>query len=269
MTIKGFRKCSVPVGTSGDWAIERFTLDRTYIPASAPGAEIMQYISGNPIRDIAPGTYTRLTRRDFEAGREVVVMSDTDAEMREHAAFVRRARRHGSQGRVLVFGLGLGVCVEALLLNGGVGHVDVVELSDDVRALTGPHLLTRYGGKPGNGGRLAIHAGDVNTWEPPDPAMRWSEVWIDIWDTISDTHTTQMAALRSRFANRTSGAVGCWAEDQGRRMDAAYLAVDQLRCELGDALHDMPIPDRIERARKRTHEIVLKQARMGTGRMDV
>ena len=263
--IKGFRKCSVPVGASGDWAISRFTLDRTHVPANAPHAEIMQYISGNPIRDVAPGTYTRLTRRDSETGLEVVVMSDTDAEMREHAAFVRRARRHGSQGRVLVFGLGLGVCVEALLLNGGVGHVDVVELSDDVRALTGPHLLARYGGKPGNGGRLAIHAGEANTWEPPDPAMRWSEVWIDIWDTISDSHMAQMTALRSRFTDRASGAVGCWAEDQGKRMDAAYLAVDQIRCELGDALYAMPIPERIERARKRTNAILLIRAAEGKG----
>jgi len=248
--IKGFKKCDVPCGTSGDWTISRFTLEHMHVPSEgSPYNMILNAISGNPVREIPPGTYTRLTRKERATNNEAVVMSDTNAEMREHAAFVKRAcRRPGS--RVLVFGLGLGVCVEALLANKNIAHVDVVELSEDVRALTGPHMLARYGAD-----RLTIHSGDANTWVPTDPDAKWTEVWIDIWDTISDTRE-QMEELRLRYADRTSGQVGCWAEDQVERMNVTYLALDQIKAEFGAALYVMPIPDRIELARVRVKALL-------------
>jgi hypothetical protein len=254
----GFSKCTVPEGVSGAWAIERYTLDRTYEPQQG-FATVMQYVTGNPVRAVPPGSYTRLVRADSDA--RVVVMSDTPAEMREHSAFVRRAAKHHA-ARVLVFGLGLGVCIDALLKRRTVAHVDVVELSSDVRALVGSHLLTRWGAA-----RLTIHAGDAHTWEPPDPSARWHETWFDIWDAISDSNLPEMATLKARFAARTwNESVACWGEPQAIRMAAAYEAIEQLSTE---DTADLPVPDRIELLRRRTHEIVLKQARMGTRRMAV
>jgi len=112
-------KITVPEGVKGDVVIGRFSVDDQM-------SDMSRIIDGS--RYVKPGDYTRL-----EIG-DAVVMSDTQAERRDHIDPVREAR-----GRCLVAGLGLGVVVQAMLLKWEVDHVTIVEKNQDVIDLVAPH----------------------------------------------------------------------------------------------------------------------------------
>src|SRR3990170_1561411 len=126
---EGFEKVQVPVGHCGKWKEERFVIDQE----GASHHNMLEAIHGRR-RMVMPGEYTRLCYGDE------VVMSDTPAEMDEHRSFVFRA-----QGQVLIMGLGLGVCLAAVARKPEVHHVTVVERSEEVVALVGPHYRTLLG----------------------------------------------------------------------------------------------------------------------------
>jgi len=176
----GIPLVTVPEGRVGPWSVRRFTVDR--LPCQ-------------PTRRFVPfGTYTML-KHDTRG----VVMSDTPDERRDHAPFVARAAGH-----VLVNGLGLGMCVAAVLAKPGVESVTVVEADADVIALVGPH----YAGDP----RLAIVHADAYAYAPPSRA-RYDAVWHDVWDAICTDNLRQMARLHRKYGRRASWQ-GSWARQE-------------------------------------------------------
>lgn len=186
----------------GRWKLERFTLT----PRDAE-VEALKAIFGGPPksaerasreleRAVPPGRYIALKRRMTEAEAYhhidlpdediaryieagaiddlyVPVMSDTPAELREHAHPIEHAR-----GRVLINGLGLGCLVSGLLCLPKIEHIDVVEIDPDVRKLTGAY----YADDP----RVTIHRGDAAKPDATFPSnARWDYAWHDIWSTIA------------------------------------------------------------------------------------
>lgn len=185
----------VPEGSSGDWKIERFEVSR--------GDSILSSMQGMQGRGVRPGTYTRL----MHGGQ--VIMSDTPAEYRDHMEFIRQARRRG--GNVLIHGLGLGMCLEAILEDNDlrnpskVEHVLVIEKSQDVIDLVAEHYLDRWEGA------VEIRKDDAFTWKP-EKGQRWTAIWHDIWPTLCTDNLSEMATLHRRFGRRCDWQ-GSWGKE--------------------------------------------------------
>lgn len=179
---------TIPEGTQGPWRIERFTVE----PNSFENFRLA--MSGRSVR---PGTYTALKHAN-----RGIVMSDTAAEMRDHYQFVRRA-----EGRVLINGLGLGMCLGAVLAKPAVEHVTVVEIDSDVIALVAPH----YTCDP----RVEIVNASAFDYAPPKTA-RYGAVWHDIWDEICTENLTEMTRLKRKYGRKADWQ-GCWSEPEVRR----------------------------------------------------
>jgi len=176
-------------GVEGQWKVEKFVV-------SAAGAA-MHNMHNRPSRHVEPGEYTRLVHYTD------VIMSDTPAEKRDHSAFVRAAR-----GDVLITGLGLGMCVTAVLAKRSVRRVHVVEISSDVIALTAQRLLDQHGD------RLTIEHANAMTRVPADGEL-WDAVWHDIWPTIAEANVRDMRALRQKYARTLrsdKSFYGAWCE---------------------------------------------------------
>ncbi len=174
-------KVDLPEMQRGPWKVERFT-----VSDSQP---LFRH------RRLRPGTYTRLMR----SGRGVI-MSDTPAEMLDHMWFVRAAT-----GRVLIGGLGLGMCVGAVLAKADVTEVDVVEIDPDIIAMVGPHYSDP---------RVNIINADLMNYCPR--GVRYNAVWCDIWGDVSADDLPAMQKLNRRWGQKSDWH-GCWGEDLVRR----------------------------------------------------
>lgn len=181
------RKVDVPTGKRGPWTVERFT-----VPKKMNFARLRLILDGRPVE---PGTYTRLVHQKFG-----LVMSDTQAEQKDHWEFIYNARGH-----VLITGLGLGLCIAACLRKPEVKHITVVEIDADLIALVGKHYQHR---------KVHIIQGDAFTWQP-EKRIRYDAAWHDIWVSPSSEHLEDMTKLKRRFK---ADWKGCWMEHHLRRM---------------------------------------------------
>lgn len=177
----------VPEGKSGAWCVDRFTVT---------DADLMLFnlrASWKPGgRTMDTGTYTRLTRN----GK--LVMSDTRAEISDHRYFVRVAH-----GRVLVNGLGLGVCLQMLLAKPEVTEITVIEQSEDVISLVAPSFVCSS--------HVTIHHACAFDWKPPK-GVRYNAVWHDIWDDICADNLPEMHQLHRKYGRLTDWQ-GSWCRE--------------------------------------------------------
>jgi hypothetical protein len=170
-------RVDLPDGTSGRWRVARYFVDdrRSRI-------ELLQTsLLGIP-RFAPPGWYTGLFHDDE------LIMSDTPDEIRDHLAIIARA-----SGHVLMHGLGLGLCLQAMLQKPEVEHVLVIERSPDVIRLVADHYLRRFGR-----GRLTVREGDAFTWQP-SPGSWWDLIWHDIWPTLAPDNLSEIGQLHEGF----------------------------------------------------------------------
>ena len=184
------RKVTVPEGESGGWQIDRFTISEDDAKLHNSKASWQ----GQGGRDFPAGTYTRLTHRNY------VIMSDTEAELRDHISPVIEAT-----GKVLINGLGLGVVLQACLSKPEVEHVTVIELSEDVLSLVADHYTKEAGD------RLEIIQANAYEYKPPKGA-RFNMVWHDIWPDLCTDYLKGMGRLNRKYARRADWQ-GCWCQD--------------------------------------------------------
>ena len=144
-------------------------------------------------RPVPPGTYTRLQLN----GCWDPIMSDTPAELGDHLDFLYQAK-----GKVLINGLGLGLCLKGLLMKPEVEHVDVVEIEPDVIKLVWPTYNMES--------RLTLHQGDAYTIQWPKD-KRWDYIWHDIWPSLCTDNLEEITKLKRKYARRC-GWQGAWAE---------------------------------------------------------
>jgi len=172
-------KVTVPEGARGPWSVERFTVKDSVV------ARFRE-------RHFEPGIYTQLHH-----ARRGLVMSDTPAERYDHSPFVRAAH-----GDVLISGLGIGMCIGAVLRKPQVSSVTVIEIDPDVIELVGPHYRDD---------RLTIINADAREWVP-EKGRKFGAVWHDIWDSICGDNLPEMHALNRRYGKRAAWK-GCWSQD--------------------------------------------------------
>jgi hypothetical protein len=177
-------KVEIREGERGIWRVERFEIPKNDFRAWQYG-----------YRAPAPGTYTRLLRGN------TVVMSDTNAEMRDHYAPVAKARGH-----CLINGLGIGMVLKACLAKESVERVTVIELSQEVIDLVSPAYIN---------GRVEIIRANALEYQPPK-GVRYGMVWHDIWDNICADNLPEMAKLHRKYGRRTDWQ-GSWARGECER----------------------------------------------------
>lgn len=172
-------KVTVPEGTKGLWTVRRFEIEDSVV---------MRWRE----RHFQPGQYTQLVCK----GRGLI-MSDTPAERYDHAPFVRRAT-----GDVLISGLGIGMCVGAVLRKPDVRSVTVLEIEQDVIDLVAAHYRDE---------RLSVICTDARQYVPPK-GKKFGAVWHDIWDNICGGNLSEMHTLNRRYARRADWK-GCWSQN--------------------------------------------------------
>ena len=185
------KKVIVPEGTRGAWTVKRFDVGVDDAERFNMRERIGAMQGHGVPREIRPGRYTGLYN-----GASDPVMSDTPAEMRDHAEFVRRA-----EGRVLIAGLGLGLCVHNLLLKRSVKSVTVVEIDPDVAFLVAPHYLCRDT-------RFHYELANAEDWKPKK-GDRFDFAWLDIWPSICGDHVPQIKKMVKRY-RRFADSVDVW-----------------------------------------------------------
>jgi spermidine synthase len=182
-------KVSVPEGALGDASVDRIEVTRE----DCKLFNLRLALSGYGYRTVEPGTYTRLIVDG------VLMMSDTQAEIRDHLPFLWRAR-----GRVLVTGLGLGVVTKGLLDKAEVQHVTVIERNANVIALVAPHYACD---------RLTVICADALTWRAPQGA-RYDCIWHDIWPSMDEDRVPEITRLCRRYGHwlAPGGVQSAWGK---------------------------------------------------------
>jgi len=186
-------KVKVPDGVCGDWAVETFVVTKEQAELSRLRALMSFSHRGRPV---PKGRYKRLMYK----GR--VIMSNTPAEIDDHYEFIYQARVRG--GAILINGLGLGVCLTAVLDCSSVTEVTVVEKEADVIKLVGP----TFERDP----RVKIIHDDALTYRFPK-GKRYTTVWHDIWEYITEDNLPEMHRLHRRYGKHCD-----WQGSWGRQL---------------------------------------------------
>ena len=168
---------TIPDGEINNWSVETFIISKK----DAEFENMRSVFSSGPTAHYVPGTYKRLRRN----GK--TIMSNTTDEVNDHAHFIRMA-----EGNVLINGLGLGVCLKAILKKPEVKSVTVIEREKDVIDLISPHF---------DDPRLTIIHADALEYKPPKN-VKYDYVWHDIWDETCLDNLETMATLHRKYGRR-------------------------------------------------------------------
>lgn len=185
-------KVNIPVGKSGVWRVEKFSV--------TPKDEKLErlramFSSSSRGRFVPAGKYTRLMRNS------TCVMSDTPNEIEDIRVPIMRAN-----GNILINGLGLGVLLGAVLVKPEVNHVTVIELNKDVIELVGRHYEKFYGNR-----RLKIINADALEYKPAKAEI-YTVVWHDIWDNICADNLPQIKTLHRKYGRHCDWQ-GSWCRE--------------------------------------------------------
>ena len=159
-----------------------------------------------------PGRYTGIEINGF------LYASDEAKEIVDHLPFLSCA-----QGRVLLTGLGLGLCLQALLRKAEIEHVTVVEDNADVLAIVAPHYQEQFGVS-----RMSLILADAFTWQPP-AGTRFDIGYHDIWPLAAGFYWPQHVALFEQYAGcctkqdswRTAWMRARWEAEAGTQTGGA------------------------------------------------
>lgn len=173
---KNYEKIEIPIPNNriGNWIISSFTVSKD----DAKLFNLRQMMKLG--RTIKPGNYKRLSylREDN------VVMSNTQAEIADHRNFLLQAH-----GDILIGGLGLGMCIFALLEKTGITSITVIENSEDVIALVKPYIKSD---------KVKIIHANLYEWKPEKNSY-YDFAWYDIWSGICSDNLHEMQKLHRKF----------------------------------------------------------------------
>jgi len=190
LDIKELCKVDIPDGKSGQWYVEKFTVEDNI------SKTIFNMHAGG--RGVPSGTYTRLMR---DNSWNNPMMSDTPAEIYDHLDSIYKIQELG--GRVLINGLGLGCILKAALSFPNVERVDVIELEQDIINLVAPSYPDP---------RVHIYHEDAYEikWAKTD---RWSVAWHDIWANICEDNLKGMSKLHRKYGRKVTWQ-GSWSKSE-------------------------------------------------------
>ncbi len=187
----------VPVGVSGDWAVEEFEVSES----AAKLANLRETMHGMGYRSVDPGKYKKLTRRGH------LIMSNTRAEIDDFRWYLSDCK-----GKILINGLGLGVVLKMIADKEEVEHVTVIEKSEDVLKLVGPTFKDNK--------KIEIIHADAFEWKPPK-GVKYNFVWHDIWDDICTDNIEGFTKLKRKYGKRCIRQA-CWCEEECRSHRYSY-----------------------------------------------
>lgn len=177
---------TLPIGEKGSWSIEK---------VSFTGDEVF-----NRLQALKHGRYIPEGEYTFLKFNNKIVMSDTPDEKRDHWEPV-----HKAQGHILIAGLGLGMVLQACAKKPDVEKITVVEVSQDLIDLVGPHYEKMFPGK------LEIVCADIYDWKPPKGII-YNVAWYDIWNDMCEDNLPLMTKLHRKFAKRVKWQ-GSWSKE--------------------------------------------------------
>ena len=188
--LRGFplMKDIIPVGKSGDYAIEHFTISESEAHSAMVRVTYNRDYLG---RELFSGDFCKLTHG------KTIVMTDTGGERYSNTEIVNKAH-----GNVLIAGLGLGMILTKILPKPEVKSVTVVEISNDICHLVLPHLAKYMGDFIT---KLRVDHDDIFRYTPTE---KYETVYFDIWNDYSGDTYEQTKILHRRFSkylNRNNG----------------------------------------------------------------
>jgi len=137
--------------------------------------------------------------------KDVIMMSDTEGEMREMWSIVNEA-----YGHVLIVGLGLGITLREIAKKEEVTKVTVIEISKEIISLVWDHYIEEFGGK------IEVINADIFSWRP-DKGSFYDVAYYDIWNNICSKNLEEMKRLHRKFARKT-GYQESWNRYQCERL---------------------------------------------------
>jgi hypothetical protein len=170
----------------------------------------MMSVQGMSGRYVPEGSYIKLVEKRLSGG-DVLWMSDTPAEQRDHYTPYLEIRNRG--GSVLIFGLGLGMIAHAALKLPNVDNVVVVEREQEVIDLIEPQIRHP---------KLHVICTDANTLKPSDlvpilgEGYHLSVFYADIWPDLCTDNLKEYGNMKRRWS-KVSDFRWCWGEDTLRR----------------------------------------------------
>lgn len=185
-------------GEYGDYKIQKFVVTKRDVALQAGS----MFRTG---RYCPEGEYFKLMRGS------TLVMSNTPDEIRDHLDFIRRA-----EGSILINGLGIGMCLTAVLSKESITDVTVVEISKEVLALVGPYF---------NDDRITFVNESAFDYKPPK-GKKFDFVWHDIWDDICLDNLEEMKRLHRKYG-RKSDWQGSWSRpilEREKRKERNYYS---------------------------------------------
>lgn len=175
----------IPDNISGNWRIESFNVSEY----EAKFHNLREAFRSKKF--IIPGDYKRLMN-----GWDCV-MSNTPSEISDHIEFIEEAKLNG--GDVLINGLGLGMCLKAILESKIIKSVTIIEKSEDVIKLVSPYYKDN---------RIQIIHNCAFKFKP-SRGTSYKTIWHDIWTDISLENLPEMTKLHKKYYNKSKWQ-GSW-----------------------------------------------------------
>jgi len=182
----------VPDGVSGRWKVETIEVSKQQAFLST---------IREPHRQVREGKYKRLAYKGPDDPRDITVMSNTPAEIRDHTPYYWALGKR--EGHVLINGLGLGFSIQLALDEPSVKKITVIELNEDVIKLVAPTYKHK---------KVEIIQHDAYTYQPPK-GIRYAIVWHDIWNEIDSDNLPFMAKLHRKYGRRCDWQ-GSWSKEE-------------------------------------------------------
>lgn len=180
---------NIPDSKQGDAEIDTFIVTKE----DEKFQMIQAYKTG---RYVSAGIYKRLKINGE------TMMSNTPDEIYDHRCFIARA-----SGSVLINGLGLGVCLTAIMNKPEITDITVIESNKNVIDLVAPYFT--------NPKIQIIHA-DAFEYKPPK-GKRYNYVWHDIWLDICGDNYEEMKKLHRKYG-KICDWQDSWCKDIVKRL---------------------------------------------------
>lgn len=188
---------NIPDGMKGKWEIKTFTLTdhQADMHNLSESRGLERYI-------VAGVPYKSLLRYDIpEPGYAgTIVMTNTPAEVIDILPFVEKA-----SGDILIFGLGMGMVVQALLEKEDIKTITIVEIDHELIELVGFHYSSQSS-------KIKVIQGDAFEYYDKN---RYNAIWFDIWDTIDEENLQEMKRLKKRWSKNSPIRL-CWSKKECR-----------------------------------------------------
>ena len=143
----------------------------------------------------------------FKADFNYTMMSDTPMERNTNYDFIQRAN-----GKVLIFGLGLGLILFPLLNEINIESITVVELHEDLIEMVLPKIKEHD-----NKNKLNVIHGNAYSFDI-DKKQKYDSIYFDIWKDISSDNYLEMIELTKKLKKNLNkenpnAFIDCWLKE--------------------------------------------------------